>query len=93
MYCRSCNIAAILQENENENENGLDVYVGVYFTISSRILQSPINLSYTWLGFLHFSNRRNHGFHGRPTHYLRAQKLAFIRCYQVFLSHMDFNDC
>ena len=35
MYCRSCNIAAILQENENENENGLDVYVGVYFTISS----------------------------------------------------------
>lgn len=35
VYCRSCNIAAILQENENENENGLDVYVGVYFTISS----------------------------------------------------------
>ena len=33
VYCRSCNIAAILQENENEN--GLDVYVGVYFTISS----------------------------------------------------------
>ena len=33
VYCRSCNIAAILQENENEN--GLNVYVGVYFTISS----------------------------------------------------------
>ena len=40
-------------------------------------------LAYPWLGFLHFGNQRKHGFHGRPTPYLRAQKPAFSRCYQV----------
>lgn len=83
VYCRSCNIAAILP---------ILRLLGLMFTQAFTlpyqvILQSPMNLSYTWLGFLHFSNRRKHGFHGRPTHYLRAQKLAFSRCYQVFLSH------